>query len=176
MSKAVKEMMIKQIRERIGNSRDLLVVDTSRMDAVSDNQFRVALREKGIQILQVKNSLARKAVEEAGAGSLAHCLIGPSALVWGSEDAVALSKEITAWAKKLEPLQVKGATIDGQPLDAAGVESLSKSPGRKELLCQLSGLILSPGARLSAALLGPGGLLQGQLTTLSTEDAEAPAA
>lgn len=170
MSKAVKELMIHDIQDRLGESRDLLVVDASRLDAVTDNRFRLALRERGIQILQVKNTLVRKVLQSSGNGSLDHCLQGPSAIVWGSEDAVALSKEIARWARELEPLQIKGASIDGQPLDAAGVNALSKSPGRLELLAQISGLLLSPGARLSAALLGPGGKLHGQIKALAEAD------
>jgi large subunit ribosomal protein L10 len=172
MSKAVKRMMIDAIRERIGEARDFLVIDSSRLDAISDNKFRLALQEQGIAVLRVKNTLAAKALEEAEAGSISHVSDGPSALVWGGEDAVALSKEIAKWAKELEPLEIKGASIDGQPLDAQAVDALSKSPGRLELLSQLSGLLLSPAAQLSGALLGPGGTLQGQLKAMSEEEGD----
>ena len=165
-------MMIDAIRERIGDTRDFLVIDSSKLDAISDNKFRLALQEQGIAVLRVKNTLAAKALEEAGTGSISHVSDGPSALVWGGEDAVALSKEISKWAKELEPLEIKGASIDGQPLDAKAVDALSKSPGRLELLAQLSGLLLSPAAQLSGALLGPGGTLQGQLKAMSEEDGE----
>ncbi len=93
-------------------------------------------------------------------------------MIWGGEDAVALSKEMSRWAKELAGLEIKGASVDGQPLDAAGVDALSKSPGRLELLAQISGLLLSPGARLSGALLGPGGYLGGQLKALADKDGE----
>jgi len=53
------------------------------------------------------------------------------------------------------------------PLTAPEVEILSKSPGRKEMLSLLVGLILSPGARVSGALLGAGGKFAGQVKTLS---------
>lgn len=175
MSKAVKEMMIEAIRERIGDARDFLVIDSSRLDAVTDNRFRLAMQEKGIAVLRVKNTLAEKALQQLEAGSISHISDGSSALVWGGEDAVALSKEIARWAKELEPLEIKGASIDGQPLDAADVEALSKSPGRLELLSQLSGMLLSPGANLAAALLGPGRTLQGQIKQLSEEDGDSEA-
>lgn len=175
MSKAVKNMMIGAIRDRVGDAKDFLVIDSSRLDAISDNRFRLALQEQGIAVLRVKNTLAEKALGELGAGSIGHVSDGPSALVWGGEDAVALSKEIAKWAKELEPLEIKGASIDGQPLDAEQVEALSKSPGRLELLSQLSGLLLSPGARLAGALLGPGGTLQGQVKKLSEGEGEGDA-
>ncbi|MBV08109.1 MAG: 50S ribosomal protein L10, partial [Rubinisphaera sp.] len=104
--------------------------------------------------------------------ALGEVLKGPSTLVWGGEDIVALSKEITKWAKKIEPLQVKGASVEGQPLDTKGVEKLSKSPGRAELISQIAGLILSPGSQLAGALLGPGGKLAGCVKAVE-EKAEA---
>ncbi|MBX3444064.1 MAG: 50S ribosomal protein L10 [Planctomyces sp.] len=177
MSKAVKGMMIAEIRQHLGETRDLLVLNTSKLDGVRDNTMRLALQKKGIRFLQVKNSLARRALAETSSVSLDHCLDGPSTLVWGGEDVVGLSKEIAQWVKKFNKLEVKGGTVDGQAIDAAGFDSLSKSPGRLELLSQISGLILSPGARLSAALLGPGGKVSGQVKTLADKEEEAaPAA
>lgn len=176
MSKAVKEMMIDAIRDRVGETRDFLVIDSSRLDAITDNRFRLALQERGIAVLRVKNTLAEKALQQLGTGSISHIGGGSTALVWGGEDAVALSKEIARWARELEPLEIKGASIDGEPLDAEQVEALSKSPGRLELLSQLSGLLLSPAAQLSGALLGPGGTLQGQVKAMSEEDDQAEAA
>ena len=61
-------------------------------------------------------------------------------------------------------------------VDAKGVVDLSKSPGRMELISQIVGLALSPGARLCGALLGPGGKISGQVKTLADKEGEAPAA
>jgi large subunit ribosomal protein L10 len=177
MSKAVKGLMMNEIRQQLGESRDMLVLNTSKLDGVTDNKFRLALQKKGIQILQVKNSLARRALADSGVTTLDHALTGPSTLVWGGEDIVALSKELATWAKQIKELEVKGGTADGQAIDAQGFESLSKSPGRAELLSQISGLLLSPGARLSSQLLGAGGKVAGQIKTLADKEEEAaPAA
>jgi large subunit ribosomal protein L10 len=175
MSKAIKSLMMSEIRREIGEARDLLVLNTAKLDGVTDNKLRLALRKKGIHLLQVKNSLARRALSESGI-SLDHALEGPSTLVWGGEDIVSLSKEIAQWVKQVKELEVKGGTADGQAIDAQGFESLSKSPGRQELLSQIAGLILSPGARLAAALLGPGGKVAGQVKTLADKEEGAASA
>ena len=171
MSKIVKNMIIGEIRDRLGECDQLLVVDSSRLDAITDNEFRLALREKGIEILQVKNSLACQALEDRNIEGLREVLSGPSTLVWGSEDIVALSKEMARWAKQIKPLEIKGGALEGKAIDAAGVERLSKSPSRLELIGQIAGLLLSPGSRLAGALLGPGGTICGQLKAMS-ESAE----
>ncbi len=173
MSKYVKNMMISAISDRLGENRDMLVVDCSRLDAITANVWRLALQEKNITALTVRNTLARKALHSAGVTSLDPILEGPSTLIWGSEDVVALSKEITRWAKELEPLEIKGGTVEGTTLNAAEVNQLSKSPSREELIGQIVGQILSPGANLAAALLGPGSTLASQLKTITDAEGDA---
>ena len=167
MSRQIKDMLIEEIQSRIGDVRDMLVVDCSEMDAVSANKWRLSLRDANISVLTVKNSIARSALDRLGVEGLGDVLAGPSSLVWGGDDVVALSKEITKWAKDVEGLKIKGATVEGQGLDASGVEALSKSPGRAELIGQLAGLMLAPGRQLAGALQGPGGQLAGCLKAIA---------
>jgi large subunit ribosomal protein L10 len=169
MSKRIKEMEIAEIRRRIGDRREILVLNSAKLDAITANRFRLKLRESNITLLTVKNSLAKKALEESGLKGLDPFLEGPTTLVWGGEDVVALSKEISRWAKEIKELEIKGGTVEGTSLSPAGVEELSKSPSREELIGQIVGRVLGPGARLAGALLGPGGKLAGQLKTLSEE-------
>jgi len=170
MSKPIKEMLIAHIQSRLGDVRELLVIDVSRLDAVSTNRFRLGLREKDISVLSVRNSLARRALNEVGVSALDSCLCGSSTLVWGGEDIVALSKEITRWARELEPIEIRGGTAEGTSLDAAAVDALSKSPSRVELIGQIAGMALGPGGRLVSALLGSGGQVAGQIKSIA--DAE----
>jgi len=172
MSKPIKQMVMSEISHELDGCSDLLIVDASKMDAITNNRWRTALREKQIKVLTVKNTLARRSLEAAGVTGLESLLTGPTTLVWGGEDVVALSKEITKWAKDVEALQIKGAAIEGRALGTDGVESLSKSPGRVELLGQIAGLILSPGARLAAALLGPARKIAGQVKTIADKEGE----
>lgn len=170
MSRQIKDMLIADIQGKLGENRDMLVVDCSRLDAVSANRWRIGLQQSNISALTVKNSIAKNALGRLGVGGLDEILAGPSTLVWGGDDVVALSKAIAKWARELDGLQIKGATVEGQSLDAGGVEALSKSPGRAELIGQLAGLMLAPGAQLAGALQGPGGQLAGCLKKISGEE------
>ena len=171
MSKYVKGMLIDAVADRLGDASDLLVVDVSEVDAITVNTMRLAWAEKGISALTVKNTLARRALERKGVGGLDGVLEGPSTLVYGGDDVVALSKEITQWAKDIEKLTVKGGSVDGQTLDEAGVTVLSKSPGRAELLSMIAGQIVAPGANLSAALLGPARMIASQVKQIADGEA-----
>ena len=173
MSKAVKGMVIDEIAERLGDARDLLVVDLSKMDAFGQNKWRLALRGSQVKALTVRNTLARRALQRNNVRGLDGILEGPSTLVFGGADIVALSKEITKWAKEIEHLKIKGGTVEGTAVDTAGVEALSKSPSREELIGRVAGMILAPGANLAAALGGPGSTIASQLKTIYDASGEA---
>ena len=169
MSKRIKEMLVTDLQQRIGDTTEILVVDSSRLDAISDNRFRLALREKDINVLTVKNSMALRALHSREITELDPILQGPSSLVYGGEDIVSLSKEIASWVSELgsERIAIKGGLLEGTTLSKGDVEELSRSPSREELIGQIAGLLLAPGANLAAALLGPGGKLAGQVEAIA---------
>lgn len=166
MSKTVKNMLITDVEQRIGDVKDFLVVDSSRLDAIATNRLRLSLREKSITALTVRNSLARKALHNAGVTTLDAVLEGPSTLVWGGEDIVALSKEIAKWAKDLAVLEIKGGTLDGAPLTADEVKAVSQWPSRQELLSIVSGQILGVASEIAAMATGPAQQVASQVEQL----------
>jgi large subunit ribosomal protein L10 len=174
MSKFVKNLEIREYRKRFGGAAEVLIVNVVGMEATETNKLRLLLRKKGIDLQVVKNTLAAKVLKESGHSGVESALLGSSAVVWGGEDVVSLAREITDWSKKIEKLTVKGGSVGGQTLDAKGVDALSKLPSRVELLGQIVGMILSPGANIAGALLGPGGTLAGQIKQ-KAEPEETPA-
>ena len=173
MSRRVKEMLIDEVGKRLNGVRDILALDTSKLNGVPVNKLRLAMRKKKLSALTVRNKLAKKALNGAGVTGLDEILEGPTTLVWGGEDIVALSKEIAKWAKEIEPLQIKGGTTEGTALSPQRVDELSKSPGRQELISQIAALLTSPGAQLAGAMLGPGRALASQVKKIA--DKEQPA-
>ncbi|OYW21594.1 MAG: 50S ribosomal protein L10 [Planctomycetales bacterium 12-60-4] len=176
MSKVDKNMMIADLQAELGDCREVLVVDVSKMTGVATNKWRLDLQKKQIRVLGVRNAIAGKALSDVGLTGIRDVLQGPSAIVWGGEDIVALAKEVTQYVKDIAELQLKGGAIGDTSLDAEQVDSLSKSPGRRELLSQIAGLIRSPGGRLAGAIQSPGGKLAGCVKSLADKEEAAPAA
>lgn len=169
MGREVKDMVIADIQSRIGDVKDFIVVDCSKVDAITANRWRLALRKERMSALTVKNSVANNALKRKGVDGLSEVLSGPSTLIWGGDDIVALSRSVAKWAKEIKNFEIKGGTVEGESLDAAAVDALSKSAGRLETIGEIAGLMLAPGRQLAGCLQGPGGRLAGQLKTLSEE-------
>ncbi len=170
MGRQVKDMVISDIQSRIGDVKDFIVVDCSKIDAMTANRWRLGLRKDRITALTVKNSIAANALKKKGIEGLDYVLAGPSTLIWGGDDIVALSKAVAKYAKDMPKMEIKGASVEGQTLNAAAVDSLSKSAGRLETIGQIAGLLLAPGGQLAGCLQAPGGKLAGQLKTLSEKE------
>jgi large subunit ribosomal protein L10 len=174
MSKAVKELITKDLRKRLDGVDDALLVDVIGLKNEKNVALRQRLRKKNIHLLVVKNSLARRATEGTRLASAFDSAGGTMALIWGGEDIISLAKEVINIAedKNFEPFSPKGGVMDGQPLAAEQVKAVSKWPSRLEQLSILSGQILSPGAKLSSQLIGMGGKLASQIKKKSEEAGE----
>ena len=171
MSKYVKELIIKDLRNRLEGVDEALLVDVIGMKNERTVQLRQRLRQKNVRLMVVKNSLARRATEGTRLAPAFDTSEGTLAIVWGGEDLISLAKEVVkiAGLKDFEPFQPKGGAMDGQPLTADQVRDVSKWPSRQEQLSILSGQILSPGAKLSSQLLGAGAKLASQVKKKSEQ-------
>lgn len=165
MSKYIKGLLVDDIKSRLSGVSDALVVDVIGLDSLNTFNLRRELRSKKINILVVKSSLARRATEGTALNAAFGDCEGSTAVVWGSEDFVALCKEMVALHKKpeFEKCVAKGGVLDGEKLDAKKVEEVSKWPNRREQLSLLLGQILAPGANLLSQINAPGGKLMSQL-------------
>jgi large subunit ribosomal protein L10 len=165
MSKFVKNLLTEDIRERLTNVHDALLVNMIGLDANTNTRLRAELRAKNIHVLVIKNSSAARAAAGTTLAPLFDGISGTAAICWGAEDIVSLAKEITKLAKdeKNAPFETRGGVMDGERLDAASVERVSKWPSRTEQLSILLGQILSPAAMLASQLTSVGGALASQI-------------
>lgn len=165
MSKFVKELIVNDLKKRLTDVNDLVLVSMAGLNAESDYRLRKELRGKRINVLVVKNSLARLATKGTSLEPAFEGGGGSTAIAWGSDDIVSLCKEIARLAgdKANAPFEARGGVMDGSKLSSDDVAKVSKWPSRGEQLSLLVGQILGPGGRLASQIGGPGGALVSQV-------------
>lgn len=166
MSKDIKKLMIDDISAKFKGIKECVVVDISALDSEATFSFRNDMRDANIQIRGVKNSLAKKALEGEEMEGVGEVLKGSCAITYSSEDSVTLAKALVNWAKGNDKLVIKGGFAEGNILDMAGVNALSKMPSRDELLSTIVGQIMGPASQIASQLNAQGGAIAGAIETL----------
>lgn len=173
MSKYVKDLLTKDLSNRLEGVDDCVLADVVGMDAVTATALRKRLRDKGIGLMVIKNSLARRATEGTSLANAFEGIDGTHAVMWGAEDFVTLVKEVTELdgdGEGFAKFEARGGVMDGEQLTADRVKEISKWPSRAEQLSMLVGQVLGPGGQLAAQLNGPGGQLVGQIKQKGEEE------
>lgn len=172
MSKYVKDLITDNLKSRLDGVSEAVLVNVIGMEANASVSLRRELRAKNMQLMVIKNSLARRATEGTPLAAAFDGMEGCLAVVWGGEDIVSLAKEVARLAKdkQYQPFAPRGGVMEGQPLSSEEVTAVSKWPSREEQLSLLLGQILSPGANLVSQLTSVGGALASQIKQKGEED------
>ncbi len=177
MSKYVKQLVQAQMEKKIADEpiSDFLVVSTKGIGGVANNEMRGALKEKGIRMAVVRNSLFKRALRDRRMEPAVQLFRGPCTVVYGGDSIVDVAKEMSEWVRKLPAMEIKGAFADGSAFDAEAAQGLSKMPTRVELQGRIVASLCSPGGRVAGALTGPAGVIAGCIKSM-IEKAEKQAA
>jgi len=158
MSKVVKGLLQSEFEKVLGEgrARDFMVLNLTGVNGVDNNLMRSGLRQKGMEVLVVRNALFRRALRGLKMEAVVGLFEGPCALAYGGDSIVDVAKEVAGWRIKVKAVQVRGAYLEGAVLDSQGAEQLAVMPTRRELQCRVAGTVGSPAARLASALVSPG--------------------
>lgn len=160
MTRTEKAAAIEALKEKFENNEYFYVADASQLSVAQVNELRGACFEKGISIQVVKNTLARKAMEqlpeERNYASIFEALTGPTALLF-SEAPNAPAKVIKAFRGDKERPIVKGAYIGGSAyIGDDKLDQLTKLKSREDLLSDVLTLLESPMQNLLGGLQSGG--------------------
>src|SRR5262245_18262898 len=127
MSKYLKDLVTRDLKNQLNGVGEALVVDVIGLDAIRTSKLRDELRKKNIKLEVVKNSLALRATEGTPLAKAFEGVEGTMAIVWGSDDFVSLTKEIVrlSEAKEFEGFKAKGGSMDGGRLTPAEIKQVS---------------------------------------------------
>lgn len=167
MSKPVKNLIIDDYKNRVGDYQDALVISLRGVSSNDTNAIRAGLAKKSIRVTVVRNKLFGQAFAGTNLSALNEVLTGANALAYGAESVVDVAREIVELVKKFPGIELKGAVLDGQLFQGeAGIEALSKFPTREEAIAKDVAIILGPGRKLMASVKGPGAQLAGILKAI----------
>lgn len=143
-----KQKFVAELAEKLQNSVAGVIVTYQGINVAADTKLRAQLREAGVDYFVVKNTLLKRALEQAGIEGLDYVLEGTTAIAISDNDHVASAKVICKFIedniKTLKTYKVKAGFVEGKALDVAGVEALAKLPSKEALVAQVLGTLQAP--------------------------------
>lgn len=139
-----KQQIVADIKEKLTNSKTTVVVDYRGLSVAQVTELRKQLREAGVEFKVYKNTLIRRAAEQADLQELNEWLVGPTALAFSEEDVVAPAKILYDFAKENEDLEIKVGIIEGKVSSVDEVKALASLPSREGLLSMLANVLQAP--------------------------------
>lgn len=151
-----KEEIVSNIAEKIKESKAIVFTDYRGLSVEEMTEIRKELREKGIVLKVMKQSLFKLAVKKAGADIEVEGLKDhPVAIAFGNDE-VDPAKTIHEFSKKHENLEMIGGALNGKTISMEELKSLALMPSREEMYAKVVGSLASP-------IRGIMGVLQGNL-------------
>ena len=181
MKKEDKQRVVSDLTERLKSSETLIVADYRGLTMPQIDELRGKLLEHGARFAVVKNTLTRRAAEEAGAEALLALLEGPTAIAFleSDGDPVAVAKALSDAARDTRVLVIRGGILEGRPMAAEEVESLAKLPPLETLRGQVLGAVAAPLMTIMGLFAAPlqdlYGLLDARIEQLGSDEAAAEA-
>ena len=177
MKKEQKEQIVSELARRLKAADTVLVADYRGLTMPQIDTLRSRLLESGARFTVVKNTLTRRAAEEAGASALLTLLEGPTAIAFleADGDMLAAAKALSDMARESKIMAIRGGVLEGRILTAEEVESLATLPPVDILRGQVLGAIVAPLTSLLGLVTAPVqnlyGLIEARIEQLGGEEA-----
>lgn len=156
MPNAAKIQAVADLKTKLEGAVSLVLTQFTGLTVADITSFRRSMDADGVEFHVVKNTLLALAAREAGIDGLEPYLSGPTAVLFGHDDAVAPARVFAAFSREhRDTIMVKAGLIEGKVVDGAGVMRLATLPPREVLLAQTAAGIAAPLRTMASLLSAP---------------------
>ena len=152
MLKGEKNKILEKLKEQLQETPNFILADYRGLSVEEISDLRTQLREKELNMHVVKNTLLRLALEAQSLPALGELLLGPTALIWISEDPVTPARILRKYSEINDKLKLKGGLYEGKVMAAEDIITLSKLPEKEVIYVQILYGINSGATRISMCL------------------------
>ena len=149
---AKKAEAVKNVNEMLTNAETAIVVDYRGLTVAEVTDLRKQLRGAGIKMMVIKNKILERAVEGTDYEDLKSTFVGPTAVAFSDEDAIAPAKILKKFADDHEALEIKGGFIEKKVQTLDKINEYATLPSREDLLSMLASALQDPMRKIARAV------------------------
>lgn len=154
MAKPDKVSAVTEIADRFRNSSATVVTEYTGLSVSQLSQLRRALGTSA-KYRVAKNTLVKRAAEDAGIEGLEALFVGPTAIAFVQGEPVDAAKALRDFAKDNNALVIKGGYMDGRALTVDEINQLADLDSREVLLAKAAGAFKAKLSQAAALFQAP---------------------
>ncbi len=148
----IKKQQVADLSARIKGSISGVIVDYKGINVADDTKLRKELREAGVEYTVVKNSILKRAADDAGLEGIDSVLEGTTAIATCDNDHIAPARILQKFADSHKEFSVKSGYLDGEVISVEKIVALAKLPSRDVLLATVCNAFNAPIAAFARAV------------------------
>ena len=154
-----KKAIVNEVADVASHSISAGIADYRGLTVAEMTSLRNKADKAGVYLKVVRNTLAKRAVENTSFACIQDVLKGPVLLAFTKEDPGAVARLLRDFIKECEKLTVRGLSIGGKLLPAKDLEAMAKLPTRDQALATLMSVMLAPITKLVRTMAEPYAML-----------------
>jgi len=129
-----KELIVKELIERLKDTPSLFVTGFKGLSAQDMNELRRKLDKMPLNFMVVKNRIAKLALEQSKLNKVIDLIDGSCGFAFGEVAPEAISKMLVNFAKEHDALRICGAMAWGEVLNIDYIKEMASLPSRETLV------------------------------------------
>jgi len=147
-----KKAVVTEVADIAGKAYSAIAAEYRGLTVGEMTELRAKARESGVYLRVVKNSLARRAVEDTDFSCMQEGMTGPLVIAFSMEDPGSAARVISDFAKEHAKLEVKLVSIGGKILPVSDIKVLAKMPTYDQAISILMATMKAPVQKLASTL------------------------
>jgi large subunit ribosomal protein L10 len=150
-----KKVVVAEVAEIARGAHSVVAAEYRGLTVADMTALRVKAREAAVHVRVVRNTLARRALQDTDFECMSERLVGPLVLAFSQNEPASGARVMRDFAKSNDKLVIKVAAFAGQVIDGTQIDVLASLPTREEALSQLLSVLLAPASKLVRTLAEP---------------------
>jgi len=147
-----KKVIVAEVAEIAGSAYSAVAAEYHGLSVDEMTLLRKEARNNGVYLRVVKNSLARRAVEDTEFACMQEGMTGPLVLAFSQEDPGSAARVMKDFMKEHDKMVVTMVSIGGKLLDAGELETLAKMPTYDQAISLLMAVMKAPAEKLARTI------------------------
>jgi large subunit ribosomal protein L10 len=150
-----KKAVVAEVADVASNAFSAVAAEYRGLTVAEMTKLRVEARKQNVYVRVVRNTLARRAVEDTEFACMQEGMTGPLVYGFSMEDPGAVARVMADFAKDNDKFEVKMVSLGGQLFPAAEIDRLAKMPTKEQAISMFMGTLKAPIEKFVRTLQAP---------------------